>query len=83
MKFITCGWFFLASAAAMLAEVTRVDIARRVDVGTTGYEKIIGTVHFAVDPKHPRNRGIVDLDKAPVAADGRVEFSADLYILRP
>ena len=67
----------------MLAEVTRVDIGRPVDVGTTGYEKIIGTVHFAVDPKHPRNRGIVDLDKAPVAADGRVEFSADLYILRP
>lgn len=67
----------------MLAEVTRVEIARRADVGTTGYEKIVGTVHFAVDPKHPRNREIVDLDKAPMAADGRVEFSADLYILRP
>jgi hypothetical protein len=73
----------LASAAAARAEVTRVDIARRADLGASGYEKIIGTIHFAVDPRHPRNRIVVDLDKAPVNAAGRVEFSSDLYILRP
>jgi hypothetical protein len=49
----------------------------------SGYEKIIGTIHFAVDPKDPHNRLVVDLDKAPVNAQGRVEFSSDLYILRP
>lgn len=61
----------------------RVDIARRADLGASGYEKIVGTIHFAVDPRDRRNRIVVDLDKAPVNAAGRVEFSSDLYILRP
>src|SRR5262249_37301468 len=75
--------FVLISCAVARAEVTRVDVARRADVGISGYEKIVGTIHFAVDPKAPRNRLVVDLDKAPVNAAGLVEFSADLYILRP
>ncbi len=70
-------------AGTVNGEVTRVDIARRTDVGTSGYEKIVGTIHFAVDPGHPRNRVIVDLDAAKKNAAGRVEFSADLFILRP
>ena len=65
------------------AEVTTVDITTRADVGNSGYEKIVGIVHFEVDPKDPRNAVVVDLDKAPVNAAGHVEFSADLYILRP
>jgi hypothetical protein len=73
----------LASAIAAGAEVTRVEISRRADVGLLGYEKIVGTIHFAIDPADPRNKVIVDIDKAPVNADGRVEFSSDLYILRP
>jgi alpha/beta hydrolase family protein len=72
----------VASGAAR-AEVTRVEIATRSDVGISGYEKIVGTIHFAVDPKAPRNRVVVDLDKAPVNAAGLVEFSSDLYVLRP
>jgi Alpha/beta hydrolase domain len=74
---------FLTFATAAAAEVTRVEIARRSDLGASGYEKIVGTIHFAVDPKDPVNRGVVDLDKAPVNAAGRVEFSSDLYVLRP
>jgi hypothetical protein len=74
----------LAGAAGTArGEVTRVDIARRAEVGASGYEKIVGTIHFAVDPTNPRNRAIVDLDAAKKNAAGRVEFSADLYILRP
>ena len=73
--------FFAASVAH--AELTRVEIKTRADIGESGYEKIIGTAHFAVDPTHPRNQIIADLDKAPRNADGRVEFTADLYILRP
>jgi hypothetical protein len=64
------------------AEVVRVDIARRADVGTSGYEKLVGTIHFAVDPADPRNTVIVDLDKA-ATSNGRVLFSADLYVLKP
>ncbi len=46
-------------------------------------QKIVGTVRFAVDPKHPHNQVIADIGKAPVNAAGRVEFSADLHVLRP
>ena len=63
------------------AEVTRIEIASRTDVlagkpfGDAGpYEKVIGRVYFAVDPAHPRNQPIVDIDKAPRGADGRVGF---------
>ncbi len=73
----------VGGAGTVDAEVTRVDIAKRTEVGTSGYEKIVGTIHFAVDPGHPGNRVIVDLDAAKKNAAGRVEFSADLYILRP
>ena len=65
------------------AELTRVDVTTRTDVAGSPYEKIVGTAHFSVDPKDPRNRVIADLDKAPTNSAGRVEFSADLYILRP
>src|SRR5258705_459703 len=73
----------LLAPATLGAEVTRVEIARRADLGLSGYEKIVGTIHFAVDPNDPHNRTIADIDKAPVNAAGRVEFSSDLYILRP
>jgi alpha/beta hydrolase family protein len=73
----------LMFGGAARAEVTRVDIARRTDLGASGYEKIAGTIHFAVDPRNPRNRSIADLDLAPTNASGLVEFSSDLYILRP
>ena len=75
---------------AVSAEVTRVSIASRAPVangqafGTTGpYEKLAGTIEFALDPSDPHNARIVDLDRAPRDSDGRVHFSADLYVLRP
>src|SRR5258706_230808 len=58
--------------------------ARSADLaGICGYEKIAGTVHFGVDPNDLHNRIVVDLDKAPRNAAGLVEFSADMYLLRP
>lgn len=44
------------------------------------YEKVVGRLHFALDPTAP---GIVDLERAPRAEDGRVHFAADVYLLRP
>jgi hypothetical protein len=76
--------------AAMRAEVTRVEITSRQDVlngkafGTVGaYEKLSGRAYFAVDPNNPHDKIIADVDKAPRNAQGKVEFSADLLILRP
>ena len=72
------------------AELTRVDIATRVDVlngkafGDVGpYEKLRGTAYFAVDPANERNRIIADIDLAPRNGAGKVEFSADFFILKP
>jgi len=73
----------LTLTSTAYAEVTRVDVAMRQDIAGSGYEKIAGTIHFAVDPKDPHNRIVVDLDKAPRNGDGRVEFSSDFYVLRP
>jgi hypothetical protein len=83
LTIVLLGAAAVTTAARADAEVTRVEIATRADVGTTGYEKIVGTIHFAADPKDPHNRVIADIDKAPVNASGKVEFSADLYVLRP
>lgn len=52
--------------------------------GETGpYEELNGEAEFAVDPSHPLNQVITDLELAPRDADGRVHFSADVRILRP
>lgn len=63
------------------AEVVRVEIRRRDDAGT--HERLIGRVHFAIDPTLPANRGIADLDRVPTSHDGLVEFSADVLFFRP
>lgn len=80
----------LVFASKSEARVDRVEILSRADVldgkpfGDAGpYEKIVGTAHFKVDPQHARNRAVVDLDKAPRNSAGEVEFSADVYILKP
>ena len=80
----------LLTPAFVLAEVTRVEITSRREVmngrsfGTAGsYEELVGRIHFSIDPSNPRNQIITDLEKAPRNADGRVELSADLSVLRP
>jgi hypothetical protein len=71
-------------ASESRAEVTRVEILSRADVsGRSNIEQITGRAYFAVDPRHERNKLIVDLDKAPRNSTGDVEFSADFSIRRP
>src|SRR5689334_18712790 len=87
LAFVACA---LAWPANTRAEVTKVTISNRVVVaegqafGKVGpYEKLAGTIEFALDPADKHNSRIVDLDHATRGADGRVHFSADLYVLRP
>ncbi len=70
--------------------VVKLEISRRSpyaggktfgDVGK--YEQIDGTAHYAVDPLHPANAGIVDLDLAPRDSDGKVRFASDFTLLKP
>ena len=52
--------------------------------GSTGvYERIDGTLTFAVDPEHPANKAIVDLELAPRDEQGRVQFQSDFTLLAP
>src|SRR5258706_1648049 len=94
---LTCRIFGTAAALIVMlppitlrGEVARVEISRRQDVlggkafGSAGaYEKLAGKVYYAVAPENPHNRIIADLDKAPRNSQGKVEFSADVFILRP
>src|SRR2546423_4578282 len=84
--FVSCFRVFVAAplmivllACVASAEVVKIDIQRRDDAGT--HERLIGRVHFAVDPMLPANRGIADLDQVPTNAKGLVEFSADVLLI--
>jgi hypothetical protein len=50
---------------------------------TGAYEKLVGKIYGEVDPNNRLNRIIVNLDKAPRNRRGRVEYSSDLFILKP
>jgi len=88
---ITCAAFLLLAATGIAqARVTAIvidkvepfaDGAPFADAGA--YERVIGTVKGELDPQDPRNRGIVDLDKAPRNARGMVEYDTDFFMLRP
>ncbi len=62
-----------------------MEIASRQAVAAPGvaYERIVGRLHFAIDPRDPHNAVIAGLDRAPRDASGRVPFAADLYVLAP
>ena len=74
--------FFLTIVTLAQAAVIRID-THRADGPHPGYEEISGKIFFAVDPVLPANKVIVDLDRAPRNAKGLVEFSADVYVLKP
>src|SRR5688572_32687139 len=76
-----CALVLVVLAETAIAEVVRIDVRRRDDAGT--HERVIGRVHFAIDPTLPANRGIADLDLAPRNAAGKVEFSSDVLFFRP
>jgi hypothetical protein len=86
---------FVAAACWLLApvacgEVVRYEITERQpfadgeSFGEVGpYERISGRVHFAIDPQLAQNQTIVDLEHAPRDEKGRVQFSADVFLLAP
>ena len=54
------------------------------EFGVVGaYERLHGTAFCELDPAHPLNAGIVNLDKAPRNARGNVEYQSEFRILKP
>lgn len=63
---------------------TREPFADGMAFGEVGpYERLAGRILFAIDASDAANRAIVDLDQAPRTAAGMVEYSTDVYILKP
>ncbi len=80
----------LCTMPVLPAEVAGIRILERSPVlngagfGKAGpYERVIAKAHFEVDPDAAANAAVHDLGAAPRNAQGRVEFSADVYILKP
>src|SRR4051812_24880481 len=84
-----CGVLLLTCtpAGAGLTEI-RIDssepFAKGASFGPAGfYVRMKGRAKGELDPKDPRNAPIVNLDKAPLNARGKVEYETDVYILAP
>jgi hypothetical protein len=79
------------AAAGAEARVTKIEITTKESPtfggyswpGVGQYEKLAGKVHGELDPADPKNAVIVDLNLAPRNANGKVEYAADFYILKP
>jgi hypothetical protein len=66
-------------------EVQEVELlAGGASFGAAGaYERVVATARGEIDPRDPANRGIALIDQAPRNARGLVEYSTDVFILRP
>ncbi len=94
MRLLPACWLvvllLVTQVTCLPAAVTRVEVKTRepyadgrVFDGVGAYEKVRGTVFYAVDPKHAANQQVIDLDLAPTNEAGLVEFSADVEWLAP
>ena len=81
----------LAAPGLAEARITRIQITRvesptfdGASFGAVGqYEKLVGRAYGEVDPSDPKDTIIADIALAPKNAAGMVEYSTDLFILRP
>ena len=82
---------FVIGMPAADARITRI-VVDRVEAPTFGgasfgnvgqYEKLVGRAYGELDPRDELNSGIVYIDKAPLNAVKRVEYSIDVFILKP
>lgn len=78
-----------ATTNAPPAELVRLEVLSRTPAfggasfGDTGkYETIVAVAHMRLDPNHPSNRAIADVQHAPTNY-GWVEYQSDVVILRP
>jgi hypothetical protein len=83
---VSGAWVSPADARITRIEITTVEspTADGKRFGAVGaYEKLRGKAYGEVDPQAPRNAVITDIALAPRNSDGMVEYSMDVYILKP
>ena len=78
------------SGAAAQARITEINVqgtepfAGQASFGSAGaYERVWGVAKGELDPADARNKGIVNLDKAPRNAHGKVAYEVEWFMLRP
>ncbi|MDR3698362.1 MAG: alpha/beta hydrolase domain-containing protein [Candidatus Sulfopaludibacter sp.] len=78
-------WYLciLALACSGSGAVRSVEITERTSILNGAYERVVGRVHFGMNPKLAANRIVRDLDLAQLNANGEAESAADFYILQP
>ena len=71
------------------ARITRITLVESpafggASFGTVGpFEKLVGVAEGEVDPSHPLNAIIQDIELAPRNERGMVTYSTDVYIIKP
>ncbi|HKV89129.1 MAG TPA: hypothetical protein VJT78_14135, partial [Candidatus Dormibacteraeota bacterium] len=73
----------LAWAPPVHARVTRIVIDTVAPIAGQPYEQLTGRAFGELNPFHPLNREITDLDRAPRNSRGRVEYIASFRIRKP
>ncbi len=88
--FIISFIFILNPFKALEARVHEVKITDRVIIadganfGRYGsYERLKGTIQFKFDPENEQNWNIIDLEHAPIDANGMVTATANFMVLQP
>jgi hypothetical protein len=73
-----------AARVVRLEKVERRPVLEGRQWGLAGaYETVKARAHFALDPRNEANGVINDLSRAPRNANGEVELSADIYLIKP
>src|SRR5712691_1935190 len=86
---IVSGLAFLALGTAARAEVTGITFSRSSPFGATtfgsagAYEQLDGVVTGEINPRHPLNGIIQDIERAPRNVRGNVEYAMTFSILKP
>ncbi|MBS1665320.1 MAG: hypothetical protein JST68_30025 [Bacteroidetes bacterium] len=91
MKFLLLFSVLLGAGLMVQARIIRIEITSKESpcfeghvFGSAGvYEKLRGKAYGEIDPRLPENALITDILLAPRNARGMVEYSMDIYILRP
>jgi Alpha/beta hydrolase domain len=88
---VTVAAALLAEASPAQARVTRIIVYTTVSPAFNGevfgaagqYETIAGRVFGELDPLDPHNTIINDIDLAPKNANGKVEYMATFFLVKP
>ena len=84
---IIIATFAMQTTNARVIEFNIVAVEPFAEGATFGnagaYERVRGTFKGELDPADPRNKVIVNIDKAPRNAAGRVEYEADFLCCGP